>query len=163
MQKTTLKTLLLLALSCFSLQTLSLDFVYVKNSYFGAGSEGNKYAIEGYDAVNYFTENAPAKGVSDFSLTYKNQQWHFKNAQNLALFKADPSKYAPQYGGHCAWRMAKDGVGVYGDPNIWTIVDGKLYLNYNKEINNRWVKDIPGFIKAGNEFWLGKNQFKTLN
>jgi hypothetical protein len=51
---------------------------------------------------------------------------------------------------------------VYGDPKIWTIVGNKLYLSYNRVANKRWVKDIPGFIKKGNDFWLGKNQFKNL-
>ncbi|KAA0444660.1 MAG: YHS domain-containing protein [Candidatus Thioglobus sp.] len=161
--KNNLKISLLILLSFFTLQVFALDFVYTKNSFFGAGSEGNEYAIEGYDAVNYFTQNQPVEGSQDFSYEYKGKQWHFKNAQNLALFKADPQKYAPQYGGHCAWRVAQDGIGVYGDPKIWTIKDGKLYLNYNKAVNQRWVKDIPRFIKQGNEFWLGKNQFKSLN
>ncbi|BAS67483.1 MAG: YHS domain-containing protein [Gammaproteobacteria bacterium] len=158
-----MKKILLLALSLFSLQALSLDFVYTKHSFWGVGSEGNEFAIEGYDAVNYFTENQPAKGNSKFSFKYQGKTWHFKNAENLALFKTDPQRYAPQYGGHCAWRMSIDGEGVYGDPNIWTIVDNKLYLNYNKETNSRWIKDIPGFISKANDFWLGKNKFTTLN
>ncbi len=158
-----MKKILLIFVSLFSLQALSLDFVYTKHSIWGSGSEGNEYAIEGYDAVNYFTENKPAKGSPDFAFKYKNKEWHFKNPQNLALFKADPQKYAPQYGGHCAWRMGVDGVGVYGSAKIWTIVDDKLYLNYNREVNDRWVKDIPGFIKKADGFWLGKNQFKSLN
>lgn len=161
--KNNLKTSLLTLLSFFTLQASALDFVYTKHTWFGAGSEGNEYAIEGYDVLNYFTEDKPVKGSKDFSYEYKNKQWHFKNAKNLALFKSNPQKYAPQYGGHCAWRMGIDGEGVYGDPNIWTIVNGKLYLNYNEEVNRRWVKDIPGFIKKANTFWLRKNQFKTLN
>lgn len=161
--KNNLKILLLVILNFFTLQVFALDFVYSKHAWFGAGSEGNEYAIEGYDAVNYFTENKSAKGSEDFSYEYKNKQWHFKNAENLASFKADPQKYAPQYGGHCAWRIAQDGVGVYGDPKIWIIVDNKLYLNYNQEVNNRWVKDIPSFIEKGNDFWLGQNKFKSLN
>lgn len=93
----------------------------------------------------------------------RGKTWRFKNAENLALFKASPQQYAPQYGGHCAWRIAQDGEGVYGNPKIWTIVDNKLYLNYNQVANKRWVKNIPVFVKKGNDFWLGKNQFKNLN
>ncbi|MBA5249217.1 MAG: YHS domain-containing protein [Gammaproteobacteria bacterium] len=158
-----LKLIALIGLSAFALQALSLDFVYTKKAWFGAGSEGNEYAIEGYDAVNYFTQNESVEGSADFAFKYKDKQWHFKNASNLALFKAHPEKYAPQYGGHCAWRMGIDGEGVYGDPTLWAIVDDKLYLNYNKETKNRWEKDIPGFIIKADQFWLGKNKFKTLN
>lgn len=155
-----LKLSILTLFAVFSMQVLSIDFVFTNSGYFG---KGNSYAIEGYDTVNYFTENAPAKGSSDFATEYQGKTWHFKNAENLTLFKANPKKYAPQYGGHCAWRVAQDGVGVYGDPNIWTIVDNKLYLNYNQEINSRWIKDIPGFIVKGNDFWLGQNKFESLN
>lgn len=161
--KKTIQTLLVTFLSVFTLQVFALDFVYTKHAFFGSGSEGNEYAIEGYDAVNYFTENEPSEGSEDFAFTYQDKQWHFKNAANLALFKADPQKYAPQYGGHCSWRMAIDGAGVYGDPKVWTVLDDKLYLNYNTEVNSRWQKDIPGFIKKANGFWLGKNQFTALN
>ncbi len=145
------------------MQVFSLDFVYSKHAWFGAGSEGNEYAIEGFDAVNYFTQSQPAKGSKDFSFEYRNKHWHFKNSENLALFTANPQKYAPQYGGHCAWRVAQDGAGVYGDPKIWTIVNNKLYLNYSQKVNDLWVKDIPGFIKKADDFWLNQNQFKSLN
>lgn len=158
-----IKITLLTLLNLLTLQVFALDFVYTKHAWFGAGSEGNEYAIEGYDAVNYFTENKPAKGDKQFSFTYKNKQWHFKNAENLALFAKNPKKYAPQYGGHCAWRMGIDGEGVYGDANLWRIIDNKLYLNYNQTVQERWNKDIPGFIKKADEFWLGKHQFTSLN
>ena len=161
--KKSIKISVLSLLSFFTLQAFSLDFVYSKRAWFGEGSEGNEYAIEGYDAVNYFTENKPAQGSADFAFEYKGKTWHFKNAENLSLFQANPQKYAPQYGGHCAWRVAQDGAGVYGNPKIWTVVKDKLYLNYNQQVNSRWTKDIAGFIEKGNDFWLGKNQFKTLN
>ncbi|MBE8189536.1 MAG: YHS domain-containing protein [Candidatus Thioglobus sp.] len=119
-----LKKLLIIGLSFFALQAFSLDFVFTNNGYFG---KGNAFAIEGFDAVNYFTNDAAAKGNPDFSMQYRGKQWHFKNAQNLAKFKANPEKFAPQYGGHCAWRMAQDGEGVYGDANIWTIVDPTVF------------------------------------
>ncbi|MBW5291040.1 MAG: hypothetical protein Rsou_0149 [Candidatus Ruthia sp. Asou_11_S2] len=118
--KKTIKTIILIGLSSFVLQAFALDFVYSKHAWFGTGSEGNEYAIEGYDTVNYFTQNKPAKGSADFTFEYQNKQWHFKDANNLALFKANPTKYAPQYGWHCAWRMGIDGEGVYGDPTLWT-------------------------------------------
>lgn len=157
--KKTLKKITLMLLSIFALQVYGLDFVFTNEGW----GKGNKYAIEGYDAVAYFADNKAVKGNKKFEYQYQGKKWHFANAKNLDLFKQNAQKYAPQYGGHCAWRMGVDGVGVYGDPNIWTIVDDKLYLNYNKEVNQRWKKDIPGFINKANDFWLGKNQFKTLN
>jgi YHS domain-containing protein len=161
--KNTLKKLLLILLGFATLQAFAFDFVYTKHAWFSTGSEGNEYAIEGYDAVNYFVENKPTKGLAEFSLEYRGKTWRFKNAKNLALFEVNPQQYAPQYGGHCAWRVAQDGEGVYGDPKIWAIVDNKLYLNYSQEINNLWTKDISGFIEKSDDFWLGKNQFKNLN
>lgn len=151
----------LVVLTLFSLSSFSLDFNYTKQSFWG---EGNEYAVQGYDPVAYFTENKAVKGTEDFKLDdYKGTPILFSSQQNLDLFNENPSKYAPQYGGYCAWRMAQDGEGVYGDPTLWTIVDDKLYLNYNQTVKERWVKDIPGFIKQADGFWLNKNGFKELN
>ncbi len=136
----------------------SADFVYTKKSYWG---EGNKYAISGYDATSYFDSNKPIKGSKNYSIKYHGATWLFASEENKNKFNDNPQKYAPQYGGHCAWREAQDGKEVYGDPTVWTIVDDKLYLNYNKEINARWVKDIPGFIKKADNFWL--QEFDTIN
>ena len=78
--------------------------------------------------------------------------FRFSSAANLAKFKASPAAYAPQYGGYCAWAVA-NGYTAKGDPKQWRIVNGKLYLNYNAEIQSRWVKDIPGFIRKGDANW----------
>ena len=111
-------------------------------------------AVSGYDAVAYFTEGKPVKGESDFEYDYMGATWRFSSAENLEAFKADPEKYAPQYGGYCAWAVSQNYT-AKGNPNNWTIVDGKLYLNYNDEIQARWEKDIPGFIAKANENWPG--------
>ncbi len=134
------------------------DFVYTKQGYWG---EGNKYAISGYDATSYFDNSKPIKGNKDYSTKYNGAIWLFANNENKSKFNSNPQKYSPQYGGHCAWREAQDGKEVYGDPTIWTIVDDKLYLNYNKSVNNLWVKDIPGFIKSADNFWL--QEFDSTN
>ncbi len=136
-------------------------FVYTKHSIFGQGSEGNKHALSGYDSVSYFTENKAVKGNKKYMFHYQDATWLFSSAKNRDVFMGNPQKYAPQYGGHCAWREAQDGVEVYGNPKIWTVRDNKLYLNYNKEVNNLWAKDIPGFIKKANTFWLA--EFDSLN
>lgn len=112
----------------------------------------SKVAIGGYDAVAYFTESKAVTGKDEFTTEYKGASWKFSSAANLAKFKANPAGYAPQYGGYCAWAVAQ-GYTASGDPKQWRIVGGKLYLNYNAEVQSKWVKDIPGFIKSGDANW----------
>lgn len=104
-------------------------------------------AVGGYDTVAYHTEGEPVRGARDFQTEWNGATWRFASQENLDLFLADPEAYAPQYGGYCAWAMA-EGYTAKGDPNFWRIVDGKLYLNFNQEIQDRWETDIPGFISA---------------
>ncbi len=104
-------------------------------------------AISGYDSVSYFTEGAPVKGSSEFKTKWHGATWKFSSQENLDTFKADPEKYAPQYGGHCAWALA-DGNFYEGDPKVWEIYGGKLYLNYNETVKEKWVQDKDGFITA---------------
>ncbi|WP_432472144.1 YHS domain-containing (seleno)protein [Amphritea sp. HPY] len=111
-------------------------------------------AISGYDAVAYFTENKPQKGSSNFVSEYKGAQWHFKTAANLAAFKASPEKYAPQYGGYCAWAVANNDT-ASGDPQQWTIHDGKLYLNYDAKVQSMWLKDKVNLIEKADSNWPG--------
>ncbi len=109
-------------------------------------------AVSGYDAVAYFTQGEPAKGSNDFQTEYKGVAWKFASQENLDLFKADPEKYAPQYGGYCAYAVAQ-GTTASADPLQWKIVDEKLYLNYNADIRKRWEQDIPGYIVKANSNW----------
>ena len=103
-------------------------------------------AVSGYDAVAYFTEGKPVKGSKKFQTEYMDTKWRFSSQENLDKFLADPTRYAPQYGGYCAWAMA-GGYKASGDPDQWKIVDGKLYLNYDAKIKAKWEVDIPGFIE----------------
>ena len=112
----------------------------------------NNLAVSGYDTVAYFTSGGPVKGSAAFKITYKGAEFRFANAANLAKFKANPAAYAPQYGGYCAWAVSQ-GYTASGDPNVWKIVDGKLYLNYNREIGQKWQKNIPGHIRSANVNW----------
>lgn len=114
----------------------------------------NNKAASGYDVVAYFTQGKPVKGSSTYSFKYKGAVWFFSTKENLEAFKANPAKYAPQYGGYCAWAIAQ-GKTASGDPKYWKIVDGKLYLNYDSDIQKKWEKDIPGFIKKANGHWPG--------
>ncbi|PCI59549.1 MAG: YHS domain protein [Kordiimonadales bacterium] len=109
-------------------------------------------AVSGYDTVEYFKSGVPTKGNKKFKTEYKDAEWRFSSQENLDLFLADPTKYAPQYGGYCAWAMSS-GYTASGDPKQWAIVDGKLYLNYDKSIKKKWDADRPGFIvKADVEY-----------
>ena len=118
----------------------------------------SKLALDGYDAVAYFKTARPAKGSAEHALTWNGAAWHFTSAENKAAFEARPEAYAPQYGGYCAWAVS-EGYTAKGDPGIWRIVDGKLYLNYNASVQKGWEKDIPGRIAKGDKNWptvLGK-------
>ena len=108
-------------------------------------------ALNGYDAVAYFSGNA-AQGSGEFTHEWNGATWRFVNAANRDQFANEPQKYAPQYGGYCAWAVGH-GYTAKGDPEAWKIVDGKLYLNYSKDVQAKWERDIPGFIAKGDENW----------
>lgn len=112
----------------------------------------NNTAVSGYDTVAYFTDGRPVKGNAKFATTYKGAEFRFASANHLAAFRANPAKYAPQYGGYCAWAVSQ-GYTASADPSVWKIVGGKLYLNYNQEIGQKWSKNIPGFIASANKNW----------
>jgi YHS domain-containing protein len=109
-------------------------------------------AVGGYDAVAYFKAGKPVEGTAAFSTDYKGATWHFASKENLDAFKANPIAYAPQYGGYCAWAVAQGGT-ASGDPLLWKIVGGKLYLNYDQGVQAKWEKDIPGFIAKADKNW----------
>lgn len=109
-------------------------------------------AIRGYDPVAYFVVGHPEEGRSDQTTEWMGATWRFASPENRKLFLADPVKYAPQYGGYCAYAVAKGDTASI-DPDAWKIVDGKLYLNYSKEIQERWEKDIPGYIERADANW----------
>lgn len=109
-------------------------------------------AIQGYDPVAYFTLGQPTKGSPDHTLTWEGATWRFANAKHQALFEAAPDRYAPQYGGHCAYAVAKGDL-VKIDPDAWSIVDGKLYLNYNASIQAKWEARRPTFIEQADAQW----------
>ena len=111
-------------------------------------------AVSGYDAVAYFTEGKPVEGDSNYSTEYMGADWNFKNGENLAKFKENPGKYAPQYGGYCAWAVAHNTT-AKGDPTQWTIYEGKLYLNYNADIQSKWTADKVNQILLADKNWPG--------
>ena len=109
-------------------------------------------AIEGTDAVAYFTEGRAVEGASQFTHSWKGAKWRFKDAANRDAFAANPQKFAPQFGGYCAWAVSQ-GYTANIEPEAWTIHDGKLYLNYSKSVRGQWSEDIPGNIEKGRANW----------
>jgi YHS domain-containing protein len=113
-------------------------------------------AISGYDPVAYFTSQKAVEGSSDIALTNEGATYHFSTAQNRDLFKANPAKYEPQYGGWCAYAMGANGEKVDVDPGTFKLVNGKLYLFYNKFFNNTkksWNKDEANLKAKADVNW----------
>lgn len=113
---------------------------------------GSNLAVGGYDTVAYFSEGAPVKGSKEFETEHLGAVWRFASQENLETFMAEPDAFRPQYGGYCAWAMAMGNL-AKGDPKIWTIYEGALYLNINKSTQKKWLKDIPGFIEKADANW----------
>lgn len=144
MTRTLTLWLILTSATTFSANLWAAD--EINTTFFG------NLAIEGYDPVAYFTENKAVAGSKDHEFVWKDAKWRFSSAENLSLFKADPQKYAPQYGGYCAYAVAQnDTAGI--DPDQFTIVDGKLYLNYNAKIQASWLEQRDTYIEAADKNW----------
>ncbi|MGB3473031.1 MAG: YHS domain-containing (seleno)protein [Erythrobacter sp.] len=120
------------------------------------GVSGENIAVGGYDTVSYFRgDGVPVKGDARFTVDYNGAEWHFASQENADAFQADPDAYAPQYGGHCAWALGANGALAPGDPTVYRVVDGKLYLNFNKQVQQKWLANIAGFITDANLAWTG--------
>ena len=123
----------------------------------------SKAGAGGYDVTAYFSEGKPVKGKEKFKTRYMGADWLFANEENLAAFIAAPEKYAPQYGGYCAWAVAQGGT-ASGDPLLWTVHNDKLYLNYNESINERWSADMPtGTTSLPSAMKIGRRCSSNLN
>lgn len=109
-------------------------------------------AVGGYDPVAYFKVGRAVKGNKEFTTTWEGVKWRFSSAENRDAFLATPQKYRPQYGGYCAYAVAQNST-AKGNPRNWKVVDGKLYLNYNSSIQNRWEKRQSSYIKKANKNW----------
>jgi YHS domain-containing protein len=116
-------------------------------------------AIKGYDSVAYFKEGKALKGSESFTFQWHNMTWYFSTKDNRDLFAAAPNKYAPQYDGYCAWAMTEGRLAIT-DPEVWKIVEEKLYLNCSQAAYEKWSKDIPGNIKKADVIWKGKYEKK---
>ncbi len=116
-----------------------------------SNSEG---AIQGYDPVAYFVDQKAVKGSPNFSLEWQGVTWHFASAANRDTFQADPEKYAPQFGGYCSFGVAQ-GYAPQTDPTAFAVVDGKLYLNYNHVVRDKWNADRDNYIIKAIQNWPG--------
>lgn len=131
-----------LALLAAAAPLFAIDPVFTKNG----------VAIEGYDPVAYFTDGKPVEGSKEHTLEWNGATWRFASAEHRAAFAQDPEKYAPQYGGYCAFGVSR-GYAVKVDPSAWKIVDEKLYLNYNHDVQAEWAKDPAGYIAKADANW----------
>lgn len=116
-------------------------------------SEGG-IAINGYDPVAYYTTGGPVEGSTDHMAEWNGSKWLFSNAENKSSFEENPEKFAPQYGGYCAYAVSR-GYTASTQSDAWTIYEGKLYLNYNKAVRLLWSQDIPGHISSADSNWPG--------
>ncbi len=108
-------------------------------------------ALDGWDAVSYF-DGKPGPGKSEFTKEWNGATWRFVSAAHRDAFAANPTKYAPQYGGHCAYGLAK-GKLVTADPAVWKVVGGKLYVNYDRNVQTSWEKEQAKFIVDADQEW----------
>lgn len=134
--------LLVFASFCSSLVFAQSSPVFIKDG----------KAINGYDPVSYFIEGKPVEGKAAFVYKWNKADWYFSSAKNLDLFKTDPAKYAPQYGGYCAYGLSR-GYKATTEADAWTIVNGKLYLNYNLQVRELWSKNREERIKNADKNW----------
>jgi len=140
----TVRTLTLLALAAAPLLAVSP----VNKSLFGG------VAIDGFDPVAYFTDGKPVEGKKEHAHEWRGATWRFASAEHRDLFAADPGKYAPQYGGWCAYAVAQGSTADI-DPEAWTIHGGKLYLNYDKKVQAKWLADRDAYIAKADVTWPG--------
>jgi YHS domain-containing protein len=148
------KLLLLMGISLLALTGFSQDATPERKKEFNIE---NGLAIEGYDPVAYFTLGKAVKGRKDFALYHQGITYYFSTTGNKEAFKKEPTRYEPQYGGWCAYAMGSKGEKVPIDPKTFKVLDGKLYLFYNKFFNNTltsWNKDEVNLKQQADKNWM---------
>lgn len=116
------------------------------------GADG--VAINGYDPVAYFTDKSPVEGLAEHALDWRGATWRFASAENLSMFEADPERFAPAYGGYCAYAVS-GGYTASTSPRAWTVHEGRLFLNYNRAVRALWGRDIPFHVARADGNWPG--------
>lgn len=148
-----MKTFIAIVTIVFSLTAVAAQppiNTYGKGGTFLTDPPRTDVAIKGYDTVAYFTQSKPVKGSDQFVTMYKGAKWKFASKENLEAFTKEPEKYAPQYGGYCAYGVAQ-GYLVKIEPEEFKVIDGKLYLNYDSDVSKKWNKDTAGYIKTADK------------
>ncbi|MCZ6804180.1 MAG: YHS domain-containing (seleno)protein [Proteobacteria bacterium] len=139
--KTLIALVLASSLSLFSLSALAGSY------------ENSVTGVNGYDLVSYQNSKKPIRGNGNYLAVHNGVTYLFSSADNQKIFESNPEKYVPAYGGYCAFG-ASVGKKFVGDPEVWRVVDGKLYLNLDAGIQKEWLKDVPGRIKTADAKWL---------
>ena len=119
---------------------------------FDVNATSTDLALRGVDPVSYFTAGEPLQGEVNITAEHNGAIYRFTSEETKALFEADPERYAPAYGGYCAFGLA-NGYKFDGDPDVWRIVDDRLYLNLSADVAEIWQKDIPGYIETAENLW----------
>ena len=108
--------------------------------------------VQGYDLVSYHSETGPVRGNGHHVSVHEGVTYLFTTKENKQSFDQNPQKYLPAYGGYCAYGVSV-GKKFVGDPDVWKLVDGRLYLNLDKNVQKEWEKDIPGRIEMADKEW----------
>ena len=132
--------------------TLLLAAFVAANATAGEFYEKDGAALRGFDPIAYFTDGKPVKGSPQHKAEYKGSTFYFSSKANQDAFAANPAKYAPQYGGYCAFGVS-GGYKAAIDPAAFTVVNAKLYLNYNRDVQKKWSADIPGYVVKADKNW----------
>ena len=134
-----------------SLLALTAAFAFAGNA-LAADYSHSTPAVQGYDVVSYQTGKRPVRGNGHFVAAHDGATYIFASQENLETFKQDPERYVPAYNGYCAFGVSV-GKKFVGDPEVYRVVDNRLYLNLDARIQDDWLKDVPGRIKAADAKW----------
>ncbi len=139
---------------CFTLAALVLAATVHAGPQTKVNVDRDGLAVKGYDVVAYATDGRPVEGIQAFETTWNGARWRFATAAHRDQFLRAPETYAPQFGGYCAWAVSRNYT-ADADPQAWSLVEGRLYLNYSKRVQGKWSEDIPGNIAKGRANWPG--------
>jgi YHS domain-containing protein len=139
----------------FAITCTAAIMLAILSSFSLAGEQYTKrgYALSGYDTVAYFTVGKATKGNKKIQAQWNGAKWLFSSEENKTVFLANPEKYAPAYDGHCAF-AAGINKKVSAKPTLWNIIDDRLFLNYSKAANERWLDNPESYIKDGDVNWF---------
>ncbi len=142
----------MLRIQTYFIALIALLLAFFSQTALANSIEQATVAVSGYDLVSYHSERGPLRGSGYFVSEHAGETYLFVDKQNKERFDSNPEKYLPVYGGYCAYGVSV-GKKFYSDPEVWRVVDGKLYLNLDAEIQKTWLKDIPGSIKKADANW----------